>query len=135
MAQWNTIESPSEASDKPLLTAPHPPTEEPGSEERTEEPGANPSVERHEAGKDRAEAPSSPEQLRRRAKQWSQQAKVTLTGSCQTAQRQVQAAMIRTRQRIGRAADQKPVQVIALVSLGALVAGVLLRVWRSSRYE
>jgi hypothetical protein len=134
MAQWNTIESPSEASDKPLLSGPHPPTEEPGTEEPTEEPGANPSVERHEAGNDR-EAPSSLEQLRRSAKQWSRQAKVTLTGSCQTTQRQVQAAMIRTRQRIGRAADQKPVHVIAVVSLSALIAGVLLRVWRSSDYE
>jgi hypothetical protein len=130
MAQWNTTESPSETSDKPLLAVPHP-----DNEDRTEGPGAKTSAERHEAGKDRDEASSSLEPLRRSAKQRSRQGKVTLTGSFETAQRRVQAAIVRTRQRIERAADQKPVHLVAVVALSALVAGVLLRVWRSSRYE
>jgi hypothetical protein len=130
MAQWNTIEIPSAAPDKPLLASPHP-----GTEEHPEQPDATPSAERDEAGRDRAEALSILEQLRRNAEQWSRQATVTLTGSCEMAQRQVQAAMMRTRQRIGRAADQNPVHLVAVVALSALLAGVLLRVWRSSRYE
>jgi hypothetical protein len=130
MAQWNTTEIPSAASDKPFLASPHL-----GTEERTEQPDATPSAERHEARRSRAETLSSLEQLRRSAEQWSRQAKVTLTGSYEMTERQVQAAIMRTRQRIGRAADQKPVHLIAVVALSALLAGVLLRVWRSSRYE
>jgi hypothetical protein len=130
MAQWNTAEIPSAAPDKPLLASPRP-----GTEEHPEQPAATPSAERHEAARDRAEALSSLEQLRRNAEPWSRQAKVTLTGSCEVAQRQVQAAIMRTRQRIARAADQTPVHLVAVVALSALLAGVLLRVWRSSRYE
>jgi hypothetical protein len=130
MAQWNTTEITSAAPDKPLLANPHP-----GAEEHPEQPDATPSAEGGEAGRDRAEALSILEQLRRNAEQWSRQAKVILTGSCEMAQRQVQAAMMRTRQRIGRSAAQKPVHLVAVVALSALLAGVLLRVWRSSRYE
>jgi hypothetical protein len=130
MAQSNTTEIPSAVSDKPPLAGPHP-----GSEESSEQPGADPSAERHEPGRDGVEALSGPEQLRRNAEQWSRQAKVTLTASCDMTQRQIQAAITRTRQRIARAADQKPVHVIAVVALSALIAGALLRVWGSSRYE
>jgi hypothetical protein len=135
MAPWNTTEIPSEVSDKPTLAGPHP-----GSEEPSEQPGANPSAERHEPdrhepGRDRVEALSGLEELRRNAEQWSRQAKVTLTASCDMTQRRIQAAITRTRQRIARAADQKPVHVIAVVALSALIAGALLRVWGSSRYE
>jgi hypothetical protein len=66
-----------------------------------------------------------------RAVGWS----VSVTEICETAEHQAQALITGAGRRIGRAAAEKPLSLIAAVAGTAFAAGVLLRVWRSSRYE
>jgi hypothetical protein len=72
---------------------------------------------------------------RRRTFAWSRRVGWSVTEVCETAEQQAQALITGAGRRIGRAAAEKPLSLIAAVAGTAFAAGVLLRAWRSSRYE
>jgi hypothetical protein len=58
-----------------------------------------------------------------------------VTEVCEIAEQKAQALMLGAGKHIRRAAEEKPLALIATVAGSAFVAGVLLRVWRSTHYE
>lgn len=66
---------------------------------------------------------------------WIKDTEAVLTRSYKLVQQRVERLAHQTGQRIRRAANEKPTKAIATVAGIAFAAGLLLRIWRSNRYE
>jgi hypothetical protein len=75
------------------------------------------------------------EEARRRASGWLEQTEAALTRSYRIGQKQVERLVSQGRQRISHTANERPLQLLAIVAGVAFFAGVALRLWRSSNYE
>jgi ElaB/YqjD/DUF883 family membrane-anchored ribosome-binding protein len=75
------------------------------------------------------------EEARRRASGWLEQTEAVLTRSYKIGQKQVERLVSQGRQRISHTANERPLQLLAIVAGVAFFAGVALRLWRSSNYE
>jgi hypothetical protein len=75
------------------------------------------------------------EEARQRASGWLEQTEAVLTRSYKIGQKQVERLVSQGRQRISHTANERPLQLLAIVAGVAFFAGVALRLWRSSNYE
>jgi hypothetical protein len=75
------------------------------------------------------------EEARRPASGWLEQTEAALTRSYKIGQKQVERLVSQGRQRISHTANERPLQLLAMVAGVAFFAGVALRLWRSSNYE
>ncbi|HZR57802.1 MAG TPA: hypothetical protein VFA74_13085 [Terriglobales bacterium] len=78
---------------------------------------------------------NSPSDASQRASLWLEQARATLSRSCALGQKRLEKLVRHVNDRVRRAAEEEPLQVIAIVAGSAFVAGAILRVWRSHAYK
>lgn len=75
------------------------------------------------------------EETRRCASGWLEQTEAALTRSYRVGQKQIERLVSQGRQRILHTANERPLQLLAIVAGVAFFTGAVLRLWRSSHYE
>jgi hypothetical protein len=66
---------------------------------------------------------------------WFEQTKVVLSRSCELGHKRFERLVRQINDSVRRAADERPLQVVAIVAGSAFIAGAILRVWRSNAHN